>query len=73
MEIKMNSVTSSKLSAICYVLWGVVHAMIGIQILVLNLGDSTHAVIAALYSDTGPVSTPEQLGSLVWALMNQHG
>ena len=55
-----------------YVLWGVMHAMIGIQILVVNMRQSTHAVINTLYQDSHQ-STPEHLGPVVGALMNQHG
>lgn len=69
----MKSTTSSKLGASFYILWGVMHAMIGIQILALNIGESTHAVIATLYSDPGPIVTPEQLGPVIAGLMNQHG
>jgi len=61
-----------KWGAISYVLWGIMHAMIGIQILLINLGQSTHEVITSLYSDSGPVSSPLQLGSVVSAIMNQH-
>lgn len=64
--------TAYKWGAVAYILWGVMHAMIGIQILVLNLGDSPNAVIASLYRDSGPVATPDPLGSVVAALMNQH-
>lgn len=64
--------TSYKWGAVAYILWGVMHAMIGIQIFMLNLGDSPHAVIAGLYSDSGPLPTPDELGSVVAALMNQH-
>ena len=63
---------SYKWGALCYILWGIMHAMIGIQILILNLGESPYAVIANLYSDSGPQATPRELGSVVAALMNQH-
>ena len=49
------------------------HAIIDIQILMLNLIDSTHSVIITLYNDAGPVPAPEQLGPVVGAIMNQHG
>ena len=58
--------------AICYVLWGAMHVAIGIQILVVNTQRSTHAVINTLYQDSFQ-STPEHLGPVVGALMNQHG
>lgn len=58
--------------AISYVLWGIMHAMIGIQILIINLGDSTEKVISTLYSDTGPIKTPPQMGSVASAIINQH-
>lgn len=61
-----------KWGAISYVLWGVMHAMIGIQILMINLGKSSRDVISTLYRDAGPVLTPEQLGNVVGAIMNQH-
>ena len=65
--------TSYKWGAVRYILWGIMHTMIGIQILTLNLGESPHSVIVNLYSDAGPVPTPEELGPVVAALMNQHG
>ena len=68
----MNSSTLNKWGAVFYIFWGVLHAIIAIQILTLNLGESTYAVITTLYSDTGGVSTPTELGSVVGALMNQH-
>lgn len=69
----MSSAAFSKWGAVCYTLWGVMHAMIGAQILYLNLMNSTYTVIGNLYSDSGPKPTPEYLGSVVPALMNQHG
>ena len=64
--------TSYKWGAIAYVLWGIMHAIIGIQILVLNIGDSTHTAISSLYSDTGSIPIPKELGPVVGAIMNQH-
>lgn len=64
--------TSYKWGAIFYILWGVMHAMIGIQILSINLGQSTYVVITSLYTDAGPALTPHELGSVTSALMNQH-
>jgi len=58
--------------AVGYILWGVMHAMIGIQILSINLSHSTTDVINTLYLDSGLVKTPAELGSVVSALMNQH-
>lgn len=58
--------------AISYFLWGIMHAMIGIQILMINLGDSTAAVISTLYSDSGPIKTPPEMGSVATAIMSQH-
>lgn len=61
-----------KWGSISYILWGVMHAMIGIQILVINTGQSTYDVITTLYRDSGMVSTPLQLGSVIGAIMTQH-
>ena len=64
--------TYYKWGAIFYILWGVMHAMIGIQILSTNLEQSTYAVITNLYADTGSTLTPHELGSVISAIMNQH-
>lgn len=64
--------TMHKWGAISYILWGIMHTMIGVQILMLNIGESSYAVITALYSDTGAEKTPKQLGSVIEAIMNQH-
>jgi hypothetical protein len=65
--------TAYKWGAISYILWGVMHAMIGLQILWINLGQSSQQVIRSLYLDAGPQATPAQLGSVIGALINQHG
>jgi len=64
--------TAYKWGAVAYVFWGIMHALIGIQIFMLNLGDSPRAVITGLYRDAGPVPTPAEPGSVVGALLNQH-
>lgn len=61
-----------RIGAVFYVLWGIMHVMFAIQILMLNIGESTYAVIQGIYSDTGPVATPRDLGSVAGAIMNQH-
>ena len=71
-QLRGNTMTSYKWGAIFYILWGIMHAMIGIQILALNLGESTYSVIETLYSDSGDIPTPKELGSVVEGLMNQH-
>ena len=65
--------TSYRLGAIFYILWGIMHAMFGAQIILLNMKHSAYAVIQSIYADTGPVTTPEKLGSVIGAIMNQHG
>ena len=65
--------TAYKWGAISYILWGVMHAMIGLQILWINLGQSSRQVISSLYLDAGTISTPPQLGSVISGLINQHG
>lgn len=65
--------TAYKWGAISYILWGVMHAMIGIQILLINISQSSQQVIRSLYLDAGPQSTPAQLGSVISGLINQHG
>ena len=65
--------TAYRLGAIFYILWGIMHAMFGIQIILVNMGESPYAVIQTIYADTGPVKTPVDLGSVIQALMNQHG
>lgn len=57
--------------SVSYVAWGVMHAMIGAQILIINLSKSTHDVVASLYQE-GLAATPLQLGSVVDAIVNQH-
>jgi len=64
--------TTYKLGSIFYVLWGIMHIMFAIQIFMLNIGDSTFAVIQNIYNDAGPVSTPNELGNVINAIMNQH-
>ena len=65
--------TSYKLGAIFYILWGIMHAMFGAQIIMLNMSESSYAVIQSIYADIGPATTPKELGSVIGALMNQHG
>jgi hypothetical protein len=64
--------TAHRLGAVAYILWGIMHIMFAIQIFMLNIGDSTYAVVQNIYSDTGAISTPEELGDVIGALMNQH-
>lgn len=61
-----------KWGAIFYILWGIMHMMFAIQIFMLNTEESTYAVVQGIYSDAGPITTPEELGSVMGALMNQH-
>lgn len=64
--------TSYRWGAIFYILWGIMHVMFAAQIFLLNTGDSTFTVVQGVYSDSGPARTPEVLGSVIEALMNQH-
>lgn len=64
--------SAHRLGAVFYILWGVMHAIFGIQILILNMGGSTYDVVQSIYLDAGPVPTPRETGSVIEAIMNQH-
>ena len=64
--------TSYRIGAIFFFLWGVMHVAFGIQILSMKSNGATIDVIDAIYLDDGPVKTPRELGSVVHSLMNQH-
>jgi len=64
--------TNYRIGAVFYILWGIMHVMFAVQIFMLNIGESSHAVIQEIYSDTGPISTPTELGNVIAALINQH-
>ncbi len=65
--------TAYRLGAIFYILWGIMHAMFGAQIIIQNTGEGPFAVIQSIYADIGPQMTPKEPGSVIGALMNQHG
>lgn len=60
------------LGAIFYALWGLMHVAFGAQMLMLNASGSATAILEAIYLDSGPIATPDQLGSTIDAIMNQH-
>lgn len=64
--------TSYRLGAIFYVLWGIMHIMFAVQIFILNIDESTYSVIKNIYLDSGNKLTPTELGNVVGAIMNQH-
>lgn len=63
----------ARIGGFFYVLWGLMHVMFGVQILQQNITQSTHAVVESMYQTVGPVGTPNELGPVISALMNQHG
>ncbi len=60
------------LGAIFYALWGLMHVAFGAQMLMLNASGSATAILDAIYLDSGPVVTPDRLGSTIDAIMYQH-
>lgn len=64
--------TSYKIGAVFFILWGVMHIAFAYQIFDMNINGSTIDVIDTIYLDAGPVETPRELGSVIGALMNQH-
>ena len=61
-----------RLGAIFFALWGIMHVAFGAQMLMLNASGSAKAVLDAFQLDTGLVPTPDQLGSTLDAIFNQH-
>jgi hypothetical protein len=64
--------SAHRLGAIFFALWGLMHVAFGSQMLMLNASGSAKAVLDAFYLDTGLVPTPDQLGSTLDAIFNQH-
>lgn len=60
------------IGAIFFALWGLMHVAFGAQMIMLNASGSANAILDAIYLDTGPVPTPDPLGSTIDAIMNQH-
>lgn len=61
-----------RLGAIFFALWGIMHVAFGAQMLMLNASGSANAILDAFYLDIGPVPVPDQLGSTLDAIFNQH-